>query len=149
MPQILKNRCSFTLRLLLGLGNASLEQNLRPRTLGYLLFIPAIFFSPACWSWLPHGQLLAIIEKTVSLTRCWLLRSSYQSLARRWPGATQQRCIHAPSWVPSGVWAGSLTIWSQSVKSLSYSPQIAGNFLLRFAFSFSNMWKCPQYPNQE
>ena len=44
-----------------------LEQNLRLKTLGYLLFIPVIFLSAV---WLPHGQLLAIIEQTVSLTQC-------------------------------------------------------------------------------
>ena len=44
MPQILKNRCNFTLRWRLDLGNTSLEQNIRLKTLGYLLFIPAIFF---------------------------------------------------------------------------------------------------------
>ena len=35
---------NFTLRWLLDLGNTSLEQNLRLKTLGYLLFIPAIYF---------------------------------------------------------------------------------------------------------
>ena len=44
MPQILKSRCNFTLRWLLGLGSTSLKQNLRLKTLGYLLFIPAIYF---------------------------------------------------------------------------------------------------------
>ena len=36
IPQILKNRCNFTLRWLLDLSN-TLEQNLRLKTLGYLL----------------------------------------------------------------------------------------------------------------
>ena len=39
-----KNRCNFTLRWLLDLGNTSLKQKLRQKTLGYLLFIRAIFF---------------------------------------------------------------------------------------------------------
>ena len=43
IPQILKKRCKFTLRWLLDLGNISLEQNLRLKTLGHLLFIFAIF----------------------------------------------------------------------------------------------------------
>ena len=43
MPQILKKRGKFTLRLLLDMGNTSLEENLRLKTLDYLLFIPAIF----------------------------------------------------------------------------------------------------------
>ena len=38
-----KKRCNFTLRWLLDLGNTSLEQNLRLKTLGCLLFIPVIF----------------------------------------------------------------------------------------------------------
>ena len=36
------------------------EQNLRLKTLCYLLFIPANFISSAVW--LPHGQLLAVID---------------------------------------------------------------------------------------
>ena len=42
MSQILKNRCNFTLRWLLDLGNTYLEQNLKLKTLGYLLFM--LFF---------------------------------------------------------------------------------------------------------
>ena len=44
-----------------------LEQNLRLKILSYLLFIPANFFLSAVW--LLHGQLLAVIEQTVSLTQ--------------------------------------------------------------------------------
>ena len=43
MPQILKKRCNFNLRWFLDLGNTSLGQNLRLKTLDYLLFIPATF----------------------------------------------------------------------------------------------------------
>ena len=44
MPQILKSRCNFTLRWLPDLGNTYLEQNLRLKTLDYLLFNPAVLF---------------------------------------------------------------------------------------------------------
>ena len=44
MSQILRKRCNFALRWLAVLENTSLEQNLRLKTLGYLLFIPAIFY---------------------------------------------------------------------------------------------------------
>ena len=44
MSQVLKNRCNFAVRCLLVLGNTSVEQNLRLKTLVYLLFIPGIFF---------------------------------------------------------------------------------------------------------
>ena len=44
IAHIMKKRCNFTLRWLLNLRNTSLEQNIRLKTLGYLLFIPAIFF---------------------------------------------------------------------------------------------------------
>ena len=59
MPQILKSRCNFTLRL----GNTSLEQNMRSKTLGYFLFIRFTI------AWLAKGQLLTVIEETVSLTQ--------------------------------------------------------------------------------
>ena len=52
IPQVLKERYNFTLRWLLDTGNAYLEQNLRLKTLDYLLFIPAIFLSVV---WLLHG----------------------------------------------------------------------------------------------
>ena len=39
---------NFTLRWLVDLSNTSLEQNLRLKTLGYLLFIPAIYFFICC-----------------------------------------------------------------------------------------------------
>ena len=44
MLQILKKRYNFTLRWFLDLGNTSLEQNLKIKTLDYLLFISAIFY---------------------------------------------------------------------------------------------------------
>ena len=43
---------NFTLRWLLDLGNTSLEQTLRLKDLGFLLFI-SIILSYAIW--LPHG----------------------------------------------------------------------------------------------
>ena len=46
------------------LGNTSLEQNIRLKASGYLLFIPAIFF----YCLAVHDQFLAVIEKTVLLT---------------------------------------------------------------------------------
>ena len=49
------------------LGQHLLEQNLGLKTLGYLFFIPAIFYSAP---WLPNdmASFLAVIEETVLLT---------------------------------------------------------------------------------
>ena len=46
------------------LGNTSLEQNIRLKASGYLLFIAAIFF----YCLAAHDQFLVVIEKTVLLT---------------------------------------------------------------------------------
>ena len=52
MPQILKNRCNFTLRWVLNLGNTSLEQHLRLKTLVICSFFQLFFFICCfsnCW----------------------------------------------------------------------------------------------------
>ena len=69
MPQVSQNRYNFTLRRFLDLGNTFLEQTLRLKTLGYLLFIQAFFFFYLL-IWLPHDQILVVISQTVSLTQC-------------------------------------------------------------------------------
>ena len=46
----------------------------------YLFFIPAIFLFAV---WLPNGQLLTVIEETVSLTQCESLHLGYLFLAQR------------------------------------------------------------------
>ena len=130
MPQILKKRCKFTLRWLLDLGNTSLEQNLRLKTLGYLLFIPAIFY-------LLFGCPMA----NFSL----LLRKQYHSpdvnhcicVSIFGPKVTRRVWVSTPKWVPSG-------LWSQSHNPLSHSLQIAENTLPRLVPRFSKMWGFPQ-----
>ena len=49
--------------------------------------------------------------------------------------------VSTTNWVPSG-------LWSQWHNPLSHSHQIAENTLPRLVHSFSEMWKCLQYPKQ-
>ena len=130
MPQILKKRYNFTLRWLLGLGNTS-EQNLKLKTLGYLIFITAIFLSPV---WPSHGQSLAIIEETVPL----LMLVTAFGLSIFGPKVARRGWVSTCNWVPSG-------LWSQCHNPFNQSSQIIENTLLTLAPSFSEMWKCPQY----
>ena len=81
MPPILKDRFNFTLRWLLDLGNTFLEQNLKLKTLGYLLFIASIFLSAV---WLPNDQILTVIEEIVLLIQFYSLHLGYLFLAQRW-----------------------------------------------------------------
>ena len=79
MPQVLKKRCNFTFRWLPDLGNTS-EQNLKLKTLGYLLFISAILYllfdCPMANFWL-------LLTKQ-SISWCWSLHLGYQYLVQRW-----------------------------------------------------------------
>ena len=97
---------------------------------------------------LPHGQLLALTEKTVSLTWYWSVHLGYQFLTIRWLKATQQGCVFSLNWVPTEFWAGKLPIWSRFLEPLSYSPQNGENTPPRFAPSFNKMWRYPQYPKR-
>ena len=108
MPQILKNRCNFTLRYF------------------YFLF----FFSAL---WLPHWQLLAVIEQTVSPpppsppnVNHWIWAISFWSRA----GLGGFETLH-------------LTECQLSIDRNAITPQIAENTLPRLKPSFSKMWKCP------
>ena len=135
MIQILKKRCKFTLRWLLDLGNTSLEQNLRLKALGYLLFIPAIFLSVFLTApWLTFGYYWGN-----SLTHLMLIIAFGVPIFC--PKETRRGWVSTPNWVPSG-------LWSQWHNPFTHSPQIAENTLPRVAPSFSKMWKCPQYPKQ-
>ena len=135
MPEIMKKRYYFTLRWLLDLGNTSLEQNLRLKTLDYLLFIPAIFFN-CCLAapWLTFGYYWGN-----SLTHLMLIIASGLSIFGS--KVAQRGWISTPNWVPSG-------FWSQWHNPLTHSPQIAENTLPRLVPSFSKMWKCLQYPQK-
>ena len=136
MPQILKNRCNFTLRWLLDLGNTSLEQNIRLKTLGYLLFVPATFFLSAAW--LLHGQLLAVIEQIVSLTHSL----NHPVLVNH--------CIWTISFWPraglGGVGSLHLTECPVNFDHNAITLQIAENTLRRLKPSFS---KCGNSPNTQ
>ena len=132
MPQILKSRCNFTLRWLLGLGSTSLKQNLRLKTLGYLLFIPAIYFFYPLFG--------------CPMANFWLL-SSKQSHS-----PNVNHCIWAISFWPKaglgGVESVHLTECPVSNDHNAIKPHIAENTLPRLKPSFSKMWKCSQYPKQ-
>ena len=131
MPQILRNRCNFTLRWLLDLGNISLEQNLRLKTLGYLLFIPANF--------------LYLLFRC-PMTNFWLLPSKQSQ------SPNNNHSIYAIKFwstdVLRGVGSLHLTECLVSFGHNAITPQIAENTLPRLKLSFSKMWKCPQYPKQ-
>ena len=135
MPQILKKRCKFTLRWLLDLGNTSVEQNLRLETLGYLLFIPAIFC--VCCLYVPWLTFCCHWEKSV----LHLMLITASGLSIFGPKVTRRSWVSTPNWVPSG-------LWSQWHNPLSLSPQIAENTLPRLASRFSKKWKCLQYPKK-
>ena len=133
MPQILKNRCNFTVRWLLDLGNTSLEQSLRSKTLGYLFLITALsllFGCPMSNVWLlPRKQ-----SHSLNANHCiWATYFGPKVTGRGW--------ISTPNWVPSG-------LCSNCHNPISYTPQIAENTLSRLSHSFYKMWSCPKYPKQ-
>ena len=114
-----------------------LEQNLSLKTLGYLLFIPAIFFSFFFCFYLLFGCPMA---------NFWLLSS------KKYHSPSVDHCIWASSfWARAGMGgAGSLHL-TECPLSFDYNaitPQIAENTLPRLKPSSSKVWKCPQYPKQ-
>ena len=98
MHQILKKRYNFTLRWLLDLGNTSLEQNLRLKTLDDMLFIPAFFLSVA---WLLHGIFGYCLRN--SLTHLMLIIAFRRSIFVR--KVTRRGSVSTSNWVPSGLWS--------------------------------------------
>ena len=114
MPQILKNRWNFTLRRLLDLDNTFLEQNLRLKTLGYLLYIPVIFF--ICCLTAPWPTFSCY--RGNCLTHPMLITSFGLSIFG--PNVTRRDWISTRNWVPSG-------LWSQCHNPLSHSLEIAKN----------------------
>ena len=97
----LKNRCNFTIRWLLDLGNTSLEQTLRLKTLGYLLFIPAIFFFFYVLSGCPMANFWLLLSKqsySPNVNHC----IGYQFLAQNW---TERSWVSKPNRVPSELWS--------------------------------------------
>ena len=130
MPQILKNRCNITLTWLLDFGNTSLEQNLRLKTLVYLLFIPAFFY------------LLLVCP----IANFWLL-SRKQSHS---PNVNY--CIWAIIFSSRAGLEGAgflhLTECTVNFDHNATTPQIVENALPRVKPSFSKMWKCCQFLKQ-
>ena len=124
--------CNFTLRWLLDFDSTSLEQNLRLKTLVYLLFIPAIYFF-----YLLFG---------CSMANFWLL-SNKQSHS-----PNVNHCIWVSVFGPKldreGLGSLHLIECPVSFDHNAITPQIAENTLPRLKPSFSKMWKCPQYPKQ-
>ena len=124
--------CNFTLRWLLDLGNTSLGQNLRLKTLGYLLFIPAIYFFICC------------------LAAPWPTFGCYREKQSHSPNVNH--CIWAISFWPKaglgGVGSQHLTECPVSFDHNAITPQIVENTLPILKPSFSKMCKCPQYPKQ-
>ena len=132
--RILKNRCNFRLGSLLNLGNTFLEQIRKLKTSGYLLLF--LLFSicnlAAQWRTFDYYQENSFIHP--------MLITAFELLIFG-PKVTESSWISTLNWVPSRVWL-------QCLNQPSFSPQIAENTLLRLAFSFSKMWKCPQYLKQ-
>ena len=101
--------------------------------MGYLLFIPTVFYllfgCPMAnfWLLLRKQSHLADVNSAFGL-----------SIA---PKVTQRNWVSAPNWVPSG-------LWSKWHNPLSKSPQIAEKTLPRLVPRFSKLWKYPQYPKQ-
>ena len=114
------------------MGNTFLEQNLRLKTLGYLLFIPAIYFF-----YLLFG---------CPMTNFWLLLSKHSH------SPNVNHCIWAISFWPKAgleeVGSVRLTECPVSFDHNAITYHIAENALPRLKPSFSKMWKCPQYPKQ-
>ena len=112
------------------MSNTSLEQNLRLKTLGYLLFIPAIY----CF-YLLFGCFMANIS---------LLSSKHSH------SPNVNHCIWAISFSPKAELGGAvslhLTECPVSFDHNAVTPQIAQDTLPRLKPSFSKIWKCPQDP---
>ena len=128
--QILKKRCNFTLRWLLDLENTSLEQNLRLKTLDYLLFIPAIFYLLFDCSMDNFWLLLKKQSHSPEVTHLAFELSIFD------PKVTQRDCVSTPNLVSRG-------LWSQWHNPLTHSPQTAENTLPIPAPSFYKIWKFP------
>ena len=128
--QILKKRCNFTLRWLLDLENTSLEQNLRLKTLDYLLFIPAIFYLLFDCSMANFWLLLRKQSHSPEVTHLAFGLSTFG------PKVTRRDCVSTPNLVSRG-------LWSQWHNPLTHSPQTAENTLPIPAPNFYKIWKFP------
>ena len=122
MPQILKKRCNFTLRLLLDLGNTSLEQNLRLETLDCLLFIPAIFYLLFGCSMVNFWLLLRKQSHSLML----IIASGLSSFG---PKVTWRGWVSTPNWVSSGIWSKWQPTYPLTPNCRKYSPQTCAQFL--------------------
>ena len=113
MPQILKRRCNFTLRWLLDMENTTLEQNLRPKSLDYLLFTPAIFFI-CCLAarWLTFGFYWGNNLTHLMIIAFGLLIFALKVTRRGW--------VTTPNWVPSGFDYNGITHLPTHPKEGSY-----------------------------
>ena len=113
MPQIQKNRCNFILRWLIDLGNTSLEQNLRLKTLGYLRFIPASFCICCLFAQWPT---FGLFKQRVSLTQCSSLHLGYQFLTE---SRSERGWVSTPNWVPSELCHSTRNCRKYSAKTYS------------------------------
>ena len=82
--QILKNECNFTQRWFEDFGNTSLEQSLRLKTLGYLLFIPNIFY--LMFGWPIANFWLSLRKKSHSPNASHCIWTNYFLSERDWEG---------------------------------------------------------------
>ena len=98
-PEILRNRCNFTLRWLLDLGSTSLDQNLRLKALGYLLFIPAIFFICCLTAPWPTFD----CYRANSFTHPMLIAAFGLSVFG--PELKWEDWVSASNWAPSELWS--------------------------------------------
>ena len=125
MPQILKNRCIFTLRWLLDLGKSKAEN------FGLFALYSSYFF------YLLFG---------FSMANFWLLSSKQHH------SPNVNHCICPISFWPRAGMGGVGSLHRNecpvSFDHNAIIPQIAENTLPRLKPSFPKMWKCPQYPKQ-
>ena len=116
MPQLLEKTCNFTLRWLLDMGNTSLEQNLRLKTLDYLLLSLLFFYLFLAAPWLTFGYYWGN-----SLTHLMIIAFGLLIFA---PKVTHRGWVSTPNWVPSGLWLQWLNSLTQSPPNCTkYSPQ--------------------------
>ena len=105
-----KIRCNFNLRGLLDLGSTSLEQNLKLKTLSYLLFIPIfylLFGCPVANFWLLSGNSLTNLMLITTFGLLFIIQPKLQKIPSPDVRPVFPKCGNAPNTQNSC----SLTLW--------------------------------------
>ena len=124
-----ENQMQLYITWLLDLSNTSLEQDLRLKTLAYLLFI--LLFSYLLFG-CPMNNFWLLLRKhshSPNVNHCILVIFGAKLAGRYWAST--------PKWVPS-------KLWSQCHNPRSHSPQIVENSFARLAPSFYKMPSIPK-----